>query len=202
MQTDDGALFIDRNGDAFSVILEYLRAEHLVVSANVPLSLVRSEAMFYSLMNVVEAIDAHKERKGIADEEEDQEKNKIPREDGFYINNRSGKDSRVLHFRGDGKLTFLEGEAARNNVYMFNAVRHMPEIWKKSPTTVDSYAKFCQIHLQRGFYEVEGTCITIKVNQTEQPTPGIFQKGFLLFPKRFTDNWEVDAFERYNFVAF
>merc|ERR1712137_1218661 len=102
---------IDRNGEAFGVILEYLRSGQLIFSSKVPLALIRAEAEYYSLINVVEAIDSHKECKGISDDENIRD---IPRIDGFYTNNRTGDSLKVIHFRGKGKLTFLEGDSARN----------------------------------------------------------------------------------------
>lgn len=110
---------------------------------------------------------------------------------------------RVLHFRAEGKLTFLQGDAARNNIYIItSASNHFPDLWKKNPETVDSYAKFYQRYLKRGFYEVEGEYINIKVDQSTPSLPGMFTPDFLLFPKEFARDWQESSFERYNFVSF
>merc|ERR1712100_813397 len=98
----------------------------LLFNGNVPITLVRSEAQYYSLVGVVEAIDEYIEKKGVLDSEEIP----IPREDGFYTNNKIGSDCKAFHFRGDGKLCFFEGEYSRNNALVFHMVRIMPDLWK------------------------------------------------------------------------
>jgi len=163
------------------------------------LALIRAEAEYYSLINVVEAIDSHKECKGISDDENIRD---IPRIDGFYTNNRTGDALKVIHFRGKGKLTFLEGDSARNNVYLFHSVKDLPEMWKEDESTVNCYARYYQKHFHRGYYQVEGNCLYLKVAQNTTRIPGLYRKDFLLLPMIFQGEWDSKPFERYSFVPF
>lgn len=149
-------------------------------------------------MGVVEAIDEYIEKKGVLDSEEIP----IPREDGFYTNNKIGSDCKAFHFRGDGKLCFFEGEYSRNNALVFHMVRIMPDLWKNHQETVDAFATFYQSFLKRGFYEVQGSHFSVKLSQDYSPLPGICASNFILLPRFFEEHWEKGSFERYSFVPF
>ena len=181
--------------------MEYLRSGHLIFNNSAPVQLVRSEASFYAYLQVVEEIDRYIKRKGCSSNELENNE-KMPRVDGFYTNNRPGTGSRVIHFKDNGKLTYLEGESAKNNIHIFHVVKDMPTLWKEDASTVESYAKFYQQNFLRGYYQTEGACLYIKVAQNSTRIPGVIRKDFILLPRLFADNWETQSFERYTFVSF
>merc|ERR1719282_250791 len=147
-RTPEGAYFIDRNGDAFEVILEYLRSGKILLSnSRVPVDLIRSEAEYYAMMDFVEDLDLYIKEQGIAKKSGDQEK--MPRFDGYYMNGSSGPDRRIIQFEDAGRLKYLRGEQSDTNIVVLNSVHKLPDLWKDDQSIVNNYAQFCNNVLLR-----------------------------------------------------
>merc|ERR1719282_188942 len=141
-RTPDGTYFIDRNGDAFEVILEYLRCgKILLTNSRVPVDLIRSEAEYYAMMDFFEDLDLYVKEQGIIKKNANQEK--MPRFDGYYMNGSTGPDRRIIQFQDEGRLKYLRGEQSDTNILVLNDVQKIPALWKGDRSIVENYAQFC-----------------------------------------------------------
>eukprot|EP01112_Ceratiomyxa_fruticulosa_P017831 TRINITY_DN5625_c0_g1_i1.p1 TRINITY_DN5625_c0_g1~~TRINITY_DN5625_c0_g1_i1.p1 ORF type:complete len:160 (-),score=10.66 TRINITY_DN5625_c0_g1_i1:59-538(-) len=114
LKDENGAFFIDRNGEYFSHILEFLRTSELTVPQGVDKKLISREARFYSIESLYTMIDAELEEKFPA-----------VRTDGFYSDASSHTS---LAFLASGQLVCCMGGNHIDNIRVFCNVLTMPQI--------------------------------------------------------------------------
>jgi len=162
-------LFIDRDGEVFAHVLQFLRSGHVLVSNLQMLQALASEADFlgcYPLQRAAEArideIELHSGR----------HRNCKLQTSGLYAL-REGASTEALAFLPNGELLYSRGLHAENNVaalllarsssgFRSGSKQGMPRIWKDDSTAADRVAGFMTRHIRRGTYSVEGNCVVVR----------------------------------------
>jgi len=198
MLQEDGSYFIDRSGDIFRVVLDFLRTGLLVIPKDIPSDVVLHEAEYYALPSLIEAIKASEEQ---SQNELELEKDLI-RTDGYYMNNLAGEKKKVIRFSKNQRLLIFYGTKAEEHMKVIYYTWNIPEIWKDEGAILDEYAQFCDKYLRRGTYTSDAQYLRIKVSLSTPSLPGIILPDEILLPQDWKTNWNTTGFEQFKFVPF
>ncbi|KNC46800.1 potassium channel tetramerization domain-containing protein [Thecamonas trahens ATCC 50062] len=171
-QDADGNYFIDRNGEVFKYVLEFLRTGggvFIPAGDDVLRAQVLCEAEFFLVDDLVDAITEL-----VADEEQQAEPvllGNMLRTDGYYVlddpSEPEAAGSQAYYFRDDGeRLLYAEGPNAAALLHIRHALSEMPAIFRGTPNVAATYADFYLKCIRRGSYIREGAAIIIQTDQT------------------------------------
>eukprot|EP01098_Paradermamoeba_levis_P011598 TRINITY_DN4986_c0_g1_i1.p1 TRINITY_DN4986_c0_g1~~TRINITY_DN4986_c0_g1_i1.p1 ORF type:complete len:230 (-),score=58.14 TRINITY_DN4986_c0_g1_i1:208-897(-) len=144
---ETGAIFIDRNGEYFAPILEFLRVGELDVPKHISLRAIYREAQFYCLQPLLEAI------KKLEHPEPEKKLSRL-RNDGYYT--RKNRDyNEAFLFLAEG--IFIYSISAANPVDNLKLYKHLtpvPTIWQ-TPSTKELYANFVNKKIKKGNFWID-----------------------------------------------
>jgi hypothetical protein len=142
---ESGNLFIDRSGEKFKHVLEFLRTGAL--ESNVELDALLQEAQFYLLDDLIHAIEHRKQL------ETDLKRSSVApavRLDGIY----RSPGGRCIAFIDDHRYVLSTGEGAMSNVIGFLLGSPTPAKWQQTGLA-EEFAMFCVNNVSRGTYWLE-----------------------------------------------
>eukprot|EP01122_Echinamoeba_exundans_P001757 TRINITY_DN11753_c0_g1_i1.p1 TRINITY_DN11753_c0_g1~~TRINITY_DN11753_c0_g1_i1.p1 ORF type:complete len:263 (-),score=60.98 TRINITY_DN11753_c0_g1_i1:78-866(-) len=146
VETDEsGNFFIDRSGEKFKHILEFLRTGAL--ESNVDLDSLLQEAQFYLLDDLIYAIE---HRKQIETELKRSAASPAVRLDGIY----RSPGGRCLAFIDDHRYVLATGEGALSSIIGFLLGSPIPAKWQQTGLA-EEFAMFCVNNVSRGTYWLE-----------------------------------------------
>lgn len=199
-----GRYFIDRNGECFRYILEYLRTGELFVPrADDVLRLqVLTEARFYLVDGLVSAIES-----SIASEMNPPEPPPdVLLHNGYYVLDDGPTDANTIAYYfspDDLKLTEARGANAKEMLMLMRklAGRSLPEIWRDSREVSESYAAFYSACIRRGRYEIDGVAVTLRTAMHSIDHYGVLYDSRTLMVARSSDQ-TFHLWRKFSFVPF
>lgn len=206
----DGALFIDREGAYFEVLLRYMRTGQLSVPEGIHYTTLRQEAEYYSMYSLVDLMD---ERLSAA--KDFNVHTSSLRHDGFYVHG-SGQERIAVSFRVRNRMFYTVGKDASEVMSAFLLVRVTPKSWEVNARhTATKFASFVTARVHRGVYWFDGHHLHLRTVGPHQATktywPGIFANPDVLLPQFTNDpvngplfgaeDWATGSWLRFTFLG-
>eukprot|EP01006_Ploeotia_vitrea_P013979 TRINITY_DN3685_c0_g1_i1.p1 TRINITY_DN3685_c0_g1~~TRINITY_DN3685_c0_g1_i1.p1 ORF type:complete len:244 (+),score=7.23 TRINITY_DN3685_c0_g1_i1:51-782(+) len=179
----DGGIFIDRDGELFKYVLDYLRTGNLLSFPPTPedIERLKAEAQFYCVPDLVELLSAK-----LAPVEE-----KAPvlqlRSQGYYKSHDHG----CIWFAEDGKVLLCNTKVnAEALMYMCYHTRKLPEFWQTDKGISNRFATTFRDCCHRGSYETEGNALKVLLQLQGECICGIVTQNSLIM-ETFPHNTEM-----------
>ena len=211
VKDENGAYFIDRNGQYFGYILEYLRTGEIELPPEISATNILKESMFFSLNLLSEVL-----QQNIENNKKKEEKNYGIRLDGYYVYhgalpNVPTQHKIVISFRKKNRLFYGYGRAAEENIITFLHTRKTPQIWENDGRlAAQDFVRLCAKHIHRGVYFVESNYIRIRTEEKGERIiwPGIKVMDELYLPPissqfhwKEGETWIDHGMVKYTFVG-
>ena len=173
LKDENGAYFIDRNGEYFGPILYYMRTRHLIVPPSMNVEALLHEAEYYLIE------DLASELRDVINPPEKEVLNVI-QTNGAYCNKTDSKlfifDNRkgVMQLQTRDKCALINGKAMWD-------LGGVPSIWGSTVSCKDIYAKFIHTHVRKGQYQIEEEFVKIFLPGREHISGMVTSIGTLSF---------------------
>jgi len=170
LEDETGSYFIDRNGNHFAPILEYLRSGEVDIPKEMSRKAVLVEAKFFLVSGLMEILE--EELKEPAENppapnfvnfDGDHRPVCSVRFDGFYADSTQ---KIAIAFLENGQIVSTVGENYIDSMIVFHQVWNIPTMWKQ-PELGRKYASFVHRFVRRGKYWGEGSALTLMLTQVE-----------------------------------
>ena len=173
LRDENGAYFIDRNGEYFGPILYYMRTRHLIIPPSMNVEALLHEAEYYLIE------DLASELRDVISPPERKVMNVI-HTNGAYCNKTDSKLFIFDNRKGVMQLQTRENCALINGKAMWD-LEGVPSIWGSTVSCKDIYAKFIHTHVRKGQYQIEEEFIKIFLPGKEHISGMVTSIGTLSF---------------------
>lgn len=173
LKDENGAYFIDRNGEYFAPILYYMRTRHLIIPPSMNIEALLHEVEYYLLE------DMANELKEIINPPEIIVP-KVVQTNGAYCNKTDSKLFIFDNRKGVMQLQTRENCALTNAKGMWD-LEGVPSIWGATVSCKDIYAKFIHTHVRKGQYQIEEKFVKIFLPGKEHISGMVTSIGTLSF---------------------
>lgn len=160
---EQGAYFIDRNGEIFGVILDFMRTGEFLVPQNIDIRMVEREARYYGLDDLVSQILILQ-----MPQEPEITNTYIIRYDGYYLLKRKTGSKAAIAFRKlNNSFIYSSGETAAETLEVFLTCKKLSRVWRNCPTITDTYAKMVTKTIRRGRFTTEQDLLPAPLQEGE-----------------------------------